>query len=117
MVKRKTQFKKLSIQSALRADAKKAEDIVILDIRKITSIADYMVLLTATSPPHVRTLNEEIKKVFDASSVKLLRHEGGKGSRWHVLDYGGVIIHIMQEEIRSFYALDKLWQDAGKLTW
>ncbi|MFH1378865.1 MAG: ribosome silencing factor [bacterium] len=117
MALKKISFRKLAVKAAHAADAKKAEDIVILDIRKITAIADYLLLITGTSSPHVRNLQEEIQKAFDSSKVRLLHHEGRKGSMWHVLDYGGVVIHIMGEELRQFYALDKLWQDARKLSW
>lgn len=117
MVAKKPRFRKLAVQAAHAADEKQGENIVILDIRKITAIADYMMFITVNSSPHLRAVVQEIEELFFPSSVKLLHQDGGRNSSWVVLDYGGIVIHIMHYEARTFYAIEKLWRDARKVRW
>lgn len=107
----------MALLAARAADDKHGEQIVILDIRKLTAIADYMVVATANSTPHARALSEEIEQVFTRAGVSVLHREGDRDASWRVLDYGGVVVHIMHDEARTFYALDKLWCDARKVRW
>jgi ribosome-associated protein len=117
MVKTNTIFRSLAIAAARAADEKKAEHLVILDVRKTTTITDYLIIMTATSPPHIQALIEEIEKAFIDTSVRALRREGRRDSLWQVIDFGGIIVHVMHHEIRHFYGLDKLWQEAKKISW
>ena len=90
---------------------KKGEDIVIIDISNKTIIADYYVIATGRSTPHVRTLAENLEEELDKLSLAPLRREGIRDGRWAVLDYGDVVVHIFNDESRLFYHLERLWSD------
>lgn len=114
---KKSPFRRMAVYAARAADDKHGEHVVILDIQKLTAIADYMVVVTANSTPHARALSEEIEHVFTGAGVQVLHREGNRDTAWRVLDYGGVVVHIMHEQARMFYALDKLWRDARTVRW
>src|ERR1044071_6343116 len=95
------------------ADNRKAEDIVILDLRKLSNITDYFVICTGTSEPHLRAIVEEItEKLEDDYGLRPRAREGQANTSWVVLDYFDVIVHIMREEVRELYNLEALWGDA-----
>jgi len=93
-------------------DSKKALDIRVLKTEKLTILADYFVICTATSSTHARTLAEETEKVLKDNGVPTLRTEGYRGGGWTLLDFGSVITHVFTEEVRRFYGLERLWSDA-----
>jgi ribosome-associated protein len=97
-------------------EEKKAEDISILDVRGLTSLADYFVIASALSDTHAKALadylEEEIKKRFNETPINV---EGKEYNRWIVLDYGDVIVHIMLPDVRDYYGIDWLWADAKKV--
>ena len=90
---------------------KKGEDIVIIDISNKSIIADYYVIATGRSTPHVRTLAENLEEELDKIPLAPLRREGIRDGRWAVLDYGDVVVHIFNDESRLFYHLERLWSD------
>lgn len=97
-------------------DSKKGEDISALDVKGLTSLADYFVIASATSDTHAKALadyvEEEIKKKYGEKPHHV---EGKEWNRWIVLDYGDVIVHIMLPDIRDYYGIDWLWSDAKKV--
>ena len=102
------------------ADNKKAENIVILDLRGISSIADYFVIASGNSDPHVRAIINEIRdKLIDDHQIKPLAVDGttggSTGGSWTVLDLVDVIVHVMSEETRKKYNLEGLWGDAPEV--
>jgi len=98
------------------ADNKKAENLVILDVRKLTSITDYFVLGTGTSEPHLRAIIDEIiEGVRGRCNLRPRNVDGGLETSWVVLDFSSVIIHIMKEETRKRYDLEHLWSDAPRV--
>ena len=98
------------------ADNRKAEDIVVLDVRKISSITDYFVICTGTSEPHLRAIVDEIEeKLDDEYQLSPRGTDGSIGTSWVVLDYFDVIVHVMRKEIRELYNLEDLWGDAPKV--
>lgn len=94
------------------AEDKKAYDITVLDISRISIIADYFVILSGRSTTHVRAVAEEIIKVVDEKAGLVPRQEGIREGRWVLLDYGDVVVHVFQESERQFYNLERLWGDA-----
>jgi ribosome-associated protein len=95
------------------ADNKKAENIVVLDVRKLSSVTDYFVVATGTSQPHLRAIVEEIvSKLRDEHDLRSARTEGMASGAWVVLDFFDVIVHIMHTEVRQRYDLEGLWGDA-----
>jgi ribosome-associated protein len=98
------------------ADDKKAEDIVILDVRGISPITDYFVICTASSSPHLRAVQSEIDDQMIREHDQRPRwRDTNFESEWLVLDYADVMVHIFQKEKREFYALEQLWGDAKKV--
>src|SRR5450756_2903206 len=104
--------KKLALLCRDLADNKKAEDLVVLDVRKLSSVTDFFVIVSGTSAPHLRAIVEEIhSKLWDDHDLRPARQDGG-GSTWVVLDYFAVIVHVMHTETRARYDLEGLWGDA-----
>ncbi|MBI4658441.1 MAG: ribosome silencing factor [Verrucomicrobia bacterium] len=98
------------------ADNKKAENIVILDVRKLSSITDYFVIATGTSEPHLRAVVDEIRDTLkEKCALQPRATDGTLQAAWVVLDYFDVIIHIMREDIRAHYDLEGLWGDAPRV--
>lgn len=96
------------------AEEKKGRDIMILDIRKISIIADFFVICTGSSSINVQAIAGEIvDRVKEETGDITPRIEGYREGRWVLLDYGDVVIHIFQEEEREFYNLERLWGDAS----
>jgi len=101
---------------AKEAGEKKALDIVSLKVSELTTIADYFVLCTAQSEPQMRALANWIQKsAFEKLTVKPVKVNGESVSKWILIDFGTVIVHIMTPEMRDRYQLEKLWGDAPKL--
>jgi ribosome-associated protein len=101
------------IQDALE-DAK-ARDITVLDVRKISDFTDYMVIATGTSNRHVQSSADKVVDALRAHGVRAVGVEGGKTGDWVLIDFGDVVAHVMREEIRDFYNLEKLWSDAKRV--
>ncbi|HOW65809.1 MAG TPA: ribosome silencing factor [Candidatus Paceibacterota bacterium] len=98
------------------ADDKKAENLTILDVRKLTSVTDYFVMATATSEPHLRAIMDEITgRLREEHQLRPRAIDGVMPTQWIVLDYTDVIVHLMRSEIREHYALEDFWGDAPRL--
>ncbi|MBL6763989.1 MAG: ribosome silencing factor [Verrucomicrobiae bacterium] len=98
------------------ADDKKAENIVVLDLRGISSIADFFVIASGGSDPHLRAIMNEIEgELIRRHKIKAQRVDGDHHSGWVVLDYIDVIVHVMREDLRSTFDLEGLWGDAPVL--
>jgi ribosome-associated protein len=93
-------------------DDKKAERLVVLNVSRLSSITDYLVLGTATSDPHLRALRVELEKVIDADQTKILGIDTSQGSGWTVVDAFDVMVHLFTAENRDKYRLETLWKDA-----
>jgi ribosome-associated protein len=89
-----------------------AEDVRVLYVRDVSNITDYFVLATGNSGPHLHALSEEVDIARKEARIKMTRKGGNATSGWMVLDFGDVVTHIMNEELREFYALEQLWSDA-----
>tara|TARA_X000001036_G_scaffold407826_1_gene417565 strand:- start:6664 stop:7014 length:351 start_codon:yes stop_codon:yes gene_type:complete len=94
------------------AFSKKAEDILIIEIKDLTSISDYFVICTANSAIHAKTIYETILDGF-ISEEKPYRTEGLNNSSWIIMDYVNVVIHIFQEKERNYYSIERLWDDGN----
>ena len=96
------------------ADNRKAENIVILDVRKISSVTDFFVIASGTSEPHLRAIVEEITgRVRDEAGQRPRAVDGTVHGAWVVLDYFDVIVHVMRQDVRERYDLEGLWGDAA----
>lgn len=108
--------KELALQIAKILDAKKAIDVVVLDISHLTIIADYFVIASGNTEIQVRALCDELLKSMSEQGIEARGQEGYRHGRWVVLDYGDVIVHIFHREDRAFYNLERLWADSLPLS-
>lgn len=108
----------LAVHAARVADAKKADDVVILEVGDVLSITGYFVIASASNARLVRTVAEEVeasvKAEFGRSPV---RTEGMREQQWILVDYGDVIVHVFHESQRGFYALERLYGDVPRIAW
>ena len=105
--------KKLALLCRKLAENKKAENAVILDVRKVSSVTDYFVILSGTSEPHVRAIVNEITDKLRADyNLRPRAIDGDIRAAWQVLDFFDVIVHVMRADIREKYDLERLWGDA-----
>ena len=108
--------RKLALLCRQLADQKKADDIVILDVRTLSSVTDYFVIASGTSEPHLRAIVDEIReKLRDAHSLRPNAVDGTLQAAWVVLDYFDVIVHVMRTDLRERYDLETLWGDAPRV--
>ncbi|MCD8087049.1 MAG: ribosome silencing factor [Oscillospiraceae bacterium] len=103
---------KLAVQALVD---KQASDIRLLKTTELTVLADYFLICTANSTPHVRTLYDEVDKRLSEAGMPPVRREGYRNSNWLLLDFGCLIVHIFQKETREFYNLERLWSDAQEI--
>ena len=93
---------------------KKAEDIVIMNMRKSSMLCDYFVIASAESARRVKTISEAIVEGLHKLGVRLAHIEGKKEALWVLLDYSDVVVHVFYAKTREFYNLERLWQDVPK---
>ncbi|MCH4084252.1 MAG: ribosome silencing factor [Olsenella sp.] len=102
--------------AAAAADAKKAQDIVLLDLRGLTDVCDYFLICTTQNNPQMDAVVEEIKRrVLEECGTKPISTEGRGGSGWLLMDYGSLVCHVFKPETRDFYRLENLWGDAPRV--
>ena len=109
--------KEIAITCAKIADEKKALDIVILDVDKISSITDYFVICSAINDRQLHAIADDMDKEMKKLSISKLGMEGYREAKWVLIDYGDFIVHIFDKEIRSYYDLELLWGDAPNVEW
>src|SRR6267378_353155 len=108
--------RKLAVLCQELADNKKAEDIVILDVREISSVTDYFVIASGASEPHLRAIVDEITdKLRENHHLRAKAIDGTLQAAWIVLDYFDVIVHVMRADVRERYDLETLWGDAPRV--
>ena len=106
----------LARAAAATAEENHGADIVILDLRKLTPMFDYFVLATGRSRRQLHAMSEEIDhRLEDDLGDRRMGREGYDESRWILLDYGSVVVHLFDAETREYYALEDLWADAPRV--
>ena len=101
--------------AALIADDRKAKGVKILDIRSISTVADYFVICSGTSSTHVRAIADNVEEKLSSQGIHLHHMEGYQNGRWILLDYGDIVVHVMHDDERQFYNLERLWGDAREV--
>jgi len=108
----------LALACAKAADEVKAENIRVLDMRGISTLTDYMVVCSGTSMPQLRAILRDVAgSVEELHGSKPHMTEGKADTKWVVLDYIDVMVHVMHEELREYYTLEDLWKDAKEVSW
>jgi ribosome-associated protein len=108
----RTTPKRLAYLAGKLALEKKATDVKILDLRKLSTICDFFVICSASVEIHAKAIADSIIENLEKRGIKVWHHEGYQACRWILLDYVDVVVHIFLSEVREFYELEKLWGDA-----
>jgi ribosome-associated protein len=110
-------FRAVAFSAARAADQKKGDGILLLNVRRRSGLTDYVLLVNVLSPAHLEAVEQSIDELMQAAGARLLHREGSDSTLWRVLDYGGLIVHLMHEEAREFYQIDKLYHGAPRMKW
>lgn len=97
------------IKNAL--DDKKAGKIEVIDVKEQTSICDYFIIASCQSTVQVKACVDEVEEKMEENGYVVHHTEGYRGGSWILMDYGDIIVHVMQEETREFYDIERLWND------
>ncbi len=107
-----TDFRDAALQAAEAMEAKRAEDVVVLDVGRHTPVADYFVIGSAQTTVQIRAVVDAVEDALTARGVRLVNREGDAQARWVLLDFGAVVVHVFGPEARRYYTLERLWADA-----
>ena len=102
----------IALLAAKIAEEKKGENILLLDVSKLTVISDCFLIVTAKSMPQINAIAKSIEESLRSVNYRLISKEGFVDSNWVVLDFGNLIVHIMNEKERNYYKLEKFWSNA-----
>lgn len=94
------------------AKDKKANDIILMDMRKASTFCDYFIIASANTSRHIKAISDEIESKLKEKGIRLWHIEGEKEAKWVLLDYGDCLVHLFEPEARRFYDLEGLWGDA-----
>lgn len=114
---RRIRFKRLATLAAKLMAEKKCEDIQLIDVKSLTSLCDYFLIATVESVPQMDATVEEIITQFKKKKIQYLHYEASDNKKWSVIDYGGLIVHLMFPDIRDYYSLDKVWSRGKFFIW
>jgi len=103
---------KLAQRISKLAWEKKGQEILILDLRELTDVTDFFVIISGESDLHVKAITDYIETELEKERIKVWHKEGYQYLNWVLLDYVDVVVHVFRPEIREYYALEKLWADA-----
>ena len=123
MAKEKTKkFTKRSLPSEVKlsvkaSQAKKAEDILVLDLREISTFTDFFVIMTGNSSRQNVAIFESIEQELKKGKIAPIGVEGKEHAEWILMDYGSFLVHIFSKRAREYYSLEKLWGDAPKVAY
>lgn len=108
----KIEPKQMAIVAANAASEKQAKDILILDVGPLIQILDCFVLASGSNDRQVKAIVKGVEDALGEHGLKPIRREGEQAARWVLLDYGDIVVHVFDEEERSYYELERLWKDA-----
>ena len=103
-------------RAARAALDKRAGDLVVLDVQRVSSVTDYFLICSGKSTTHLETITDAIRAELRGEGINVLHAEGVAESGWVLLDYGDVLMHVFLEDTRLYYALERLWGDAPALS-
>ena len=108
-------YQESALDTARLLYERKASDIVVLNVRHLTVLCDYMVIATARTAAQVSSLTDAVDELMAKKGLQLRRSEGRNEGRWAVLDYGYIMVHLFHRDERAYYGLDRLWNDGTNL--
>ena len=107
--------RKKAVRAAETALDKKAKDTIVLELKDLSTFADYFVICSGENPAQIRAIAEAIQESFSKDRILPLGKEGLQSAHWVLIDYGDIVINIFDEETRAYYELEKLWIDAPRI--
>ena len=108
--------KEIAILAAKALDSKKGEDIKVMEVTALTTLADYFVICTGASSTQINALCDAVEERLEKEAEeKPLHREGHRGGTWLLMDFSAVVVHIFMDEARKFYDLERLWGDAEEI--
>ena len=108
--------KELAILAAKALDSKKGEEIKVIEVTELTTLADYFVICTGSSNTQINALCDAVEEKLEIEAgEKPLHREGHRGGIWVLLDYGCLVVHVFNSEAREYYSLERLWSDGTPL--
>ncbi|MGH2349082.1 MAG: ribosome silencing factor [bacterium] len=107
-----TAARDLALLAADAMDEKRADEVLVLEVGRHTPVADYFVIGSAQTTVQIRAIVEAVEEALTAAGARLGNREGDARSRWVLLDFGGVVVHVFGPEARRYYTLERLWADA-----
>jgi ribosome-associated protein len=110
-------FKTVAVAAARAAAEKKAEDIVVLDVRKVSPVVDYLLIATASSRPQLEAVERKIEEDLEALGLKVRHRARPQSDSWRVLDFGGLMVHLMSADARELFGLERLHDGAKGVSW
>lgn len=112
------QFLAAAKLAALAADDKKASDVLLLDVKKTSGVADYYVLASVESSTHMTAVADSVsRRLREEFGLHSLHSDGRRSDQWIAMDFGGLMVHVLRSNAREFYALERLWEGARRLPW
>ena len=109
--------RQLALLAAEVCDEKKAKEIIVLDVRKITSISDYFIVCSTSNERQARAIAEGMRMRMKELGRREMGVEGIEDARWVLQDFGDIVLHIFHESQREFYDIEGLWADAKQVRW
>jgi len=109
--------RQLALIAAEICDDKKAKDIIILDVRKITTISDYFIVCSTSNERQARAIAEDLRLKMRELGQSEMGVEGMKDGRWVLQDFADIVLHVFHESQREFYDIEGLWADAKQVRW
>ncbi len=107
---------KLIVKKAYAAlSDKKGEDIKVIEIGKLSTVADYFIIANGSNAPHVESLVDNVEEELLKENIHAERIEGVKSSGWILMDYNDVVVHVFSKEDRLFYDLERIWRDGKEI--
>ena len=110
-----TESRKMAAMACDALDDKKANDIKVIDIEKVSSLADYFIIASGSNRNQVQAMADNVDEVLGKAGYPVKQIEGYSTANWILMDYGDIVIHIFDEENRLFYDLERIWRDGKTL--
>jgi ribosome-associated protein len=109
--------REIAVTAARAAAAKKARDVLVLDMREVFILTDFFVICSGNTDRQVAAIQEAVEERLAALGVRPVRREGVRHRRWILLDYLDIVVHIFRQEEREYYEIERLWKDAPPVEW
>jgi ribosome-associated protein len=110
-------IRSLALLCARAADESKGENISLLDVRKVFFLTDYFVIGSGKNPKHLQAMADEVRMRMKEKDAIVRGMEGYGQGVWILIDFGDIVVHLLQKRLREFYELDHLWADARQVNW